>query len=206
MSTGGVVLSVTSHSLFHHITTSVSSKRYLLQTAAKKLLFLKWSYNHLSWRPVASPVGAARPCIPDAAAHIYSALLSSCYLEPPGQNRTSPHWVTEGWLWEGQRALPAPWPLYYGSLRLLTQRRELNNWTSVLVTLYFSLWSYNPPYVRFPQVILKPANPKVSICHIAHFFTVWPTFISAFLNCFNSVFKPKCFKHSPSSSCTDWHL
>lgn len=86
-----------------------------------------------------------RICIPDTARDIYSVLLSSCFLERPGQNRTSPHWVTEGWLWEGQRALPTPWPFHYGSCLFLTQRWELNNWGSVLVTLYFSLWSKNLP-------------------------------------------------------------
>lgn len=44
--------------------------------------------------------------------------------EPAGQNRTSPHWVTEGWLWEGQRARPPPYPVrsHYRSCLLPPQR------------------------------------------------------------------------------------
>ncbi len=76
--------------------------------------------------------------------HLFSATFI-LFFGAPGQNRTSPHWVTEGRLWAGQRALPTPWPLHYGSCLLPSQRWELNNWTSVLVTLYFSLCSYNLP-------------------------------------------------------------
>lgn len=66
--------------------------------------------------------------------HLFSVTFIQLF-GAPGQNRASPHWVTERWLWEGQRAPPPPCPFIMGLVCSL-----LRDESSIIEPLFLSLY------------------------------------------------------------------